>query len=149
MLDDLLKTFDLTRQDGVMILVWIGVFLAICKLLEQYFFAPYLALIEAREKATEGAKDEAHKVAAQAQELSKQYEAKLFEHKVKVMSRRNELLGAARTEANQIVDQAEKQAQSEVLAARKELAQKIAAISAGAPKQAAELADFLVKRVGA
>ena len=147
MIEEVLKTFELNPQDASMILIWGVTFIFVWKLLDKYFFSPYLALLAAREAATEGARNEAQDVAAQAEKLNSQYETRIFEHRVKVMARRNDMLATARKEAAQIAENAEKQAQSEVSAARVELAKQVEALRAEAPRQAAELAEVLVRKV--
>lgn len=147
-MDEILKTFELTQTDAVMIVVWALIFLVITKLLNKFFFAPYLALLEAREAATKGASDSAREITAEAERLNKEYEQSIFEERVKVMNVRNESLSAARAQSTQIIEKAEKEAQASTSTFRHELNQKIALLSQRSPQEAANLAEELVRRVG-
>ena len=63
----ILKNFDLVPLDVVMIAVWAALFVLLWQLLARFFFAPFLALTEAREAATTGAESGATAVRRSAE----------------------------------------------------------------------------------
>ena len=144
---EFLKTFDLTQTDAIMIVVWLFAFVVIWKLLAQYFFLPYLKLIEAREAASSGANDLAQEKNKKADQLQKDYEKRLLEEKVKVLNVRTQQLTAAKREAQTILESAEKEAQAFTAKSRDELKTRMASVTRNVPTEAEALANLLIDKI--
>ena len=146
-MEALLKTFDLTLVDGYMIPVVSVLFVFLWRSLSKELFFPYLALIEAREQATLGAEKEAQEAQDRARNSREEYERKLGEARRAAIEQKLSLVHQARLEADRIRKKAEEEAQSYLLAVRKEIAREVEEAKKNAPRLAQELVADLLERV--
>jgi F-type H+-transporting ATPase subunit b len=136
--------FDLTF---VAQLVLFATFLVVMK---PMLFDPLLRVFEEREKRTEGAKDEARAMDAEAGELAKKYEAELEKVRQAASAEREaeraktakieaQMMAEARAEVAKVLDEGKARIQAEVTELRKEL-------EASRPALAAEIASRMLGR---
>jgi F-type H+-transporting ATPase subunit b len=108
--------------------------------LRSVVFKPVLAVLEARETATDGAKDEARDLEAQAKEKLSNFEAEMTRVRVELAADRDklrrdgatlerELLARARTDADAILDDAAKAIASESSKVRSDMQTKVPALA--------------------
>lgn len=119
-------------------------------LLKPILFDPLLRLFEAREKRTEGAREEAREMDAEAAELIARYEAELEQVRREAAEERDQLreqtskleaaiLGEARARAADILARGEARIEEEAAALRKQL-------EGERPRVAAEIASRVLGR---
>ncbi|MCB0310956.1 MAG: ATP synthase F0 subunit B [Bdellovibrionales bacterium] len=146
-MEQLLKTFDLTTLDALMILSSCVLFFILWSFLDRFVFSPYLKLIEARESVTTGAKQEAAEMAKRAGNLDRQYEELMTAERVRLMEVKLAALSQAKLEGAQILKSAESEAQRLTLEARESLEKLYTSIKADVPKQAEDLADEISQKI--
>ncbi|WKZ57664.1 MAG: ATP synthase F0 subunit B [Bdellovibrionota bacterium] len=111
-MEGFLKIFDLTPEDGRMILVCAVLFAIFIRLLSKSLFAPFVALLDARDAASSGALSEAANAEQEAQEIDKQREHKIAVARAEFVKRKMDRIAQAKKEAEELVRQAEHQAQA-------------------------------------
>jgi len=120
-IENILETFDLTLDDGKMILVGIAVFWAYYKVASATLFTPLLRLIEARESVTEGAKQGASQLEEDALRIEQEYEDGLLHARQTAVASKLGKLAAVSKESSSIVAEAEASAKQLVVRERQEL----------------------------
>lgn len=112
--------------------IQLGVFLVMFLLLRTLLFKPVLGLIEARRRATDGRRVEAHALEEEAKQLSDEVERKLRKARKEAKAERKKLLDEARaserdiisnarSSAHALMEEAQKKAESEALQVAAEL----------------------------
>jgi F-type H+-transporting ATPase subunit b len=118
----------------------LAIFVILFFFLRSVVFKPVLAVLEARETATDGAKDEARDLEAQAKEKLSNFEAEMTRVRVELAADRDklrrdgatlerELLARARTDADAILDDAAKAIASESSKVRSDMQTKVPALA--------------------
>jgi F0F1-type ATP synthase membrane subunit b/b' len=148
-MEQILKTFDLTLLDAQMIVVWGILFTVLWQLLSNLVFKRFLTLVELRDAATTGAKEDAQKKIEQASAITVQVEDKLAEVRVAAMKQKLTELSSARTQAQQITDEAERKAQQIIEAARGDLKSRLTTLRQELEKDTEEMACSVVASVKA
>lgn len=143
-MEQLLKTFDLTMLDAQMIVVWGVLFTVLWQLLSNLVFKRFIALVELRDAATTGAKEDAQRKLEEASAITVKVEDKLAEVRVAAMKQKLSELSIARTQAQQIADDAERKAHQTIEAARGELKGRLAALRQELDKDTEEMARSVV-----
>lgn len=135
--------------DGTFFLQF-GIFVVLFLFLREVVFKPVMAVLDAREHATEGARDEARDLEARAKEKLAAFEAEMTKAKVELAAERDrlrkdgaslerELLAKARSDADQVLENATKQIAEETSVARGHIERTV-------PQLAGEIADKLLGR---
>jgi F0F1-type ATP synthase membrane subunit b/b' len=143
-MEQILKTFDLNLLDAQMIVVWAVVFTILWQLLSKLVFKRFLHLVELRDAATSGAKENAEKKIGEANSLTVQIEDRLAEVRVTAMKQKLQELSAARTHAQQLTDEAERKAQQSIESARRELKDRLVALRQELEKDTEAMARSVV-----
>ncbi len=146
--ESILKTFDLTQLDVLMIPIGVILFVAFWKILTKSFLIPYMGLIEAREKATTGVDAAAKEQIEKSERIKIEYEQKIFDVRVEAMSNRNQVVSAAKAEAQKIVEKSEAQAQEHLRSVRWEIAKKLQNIKENLNQEADKIVSEIVAKVG-
>lgn len=120
-MEAILKTFDLTLIDGYLIPVGALFFYILWKLLGKSLFMPYLALIEAREKATVGAEEDARDAENKINMHEEEYGFKISEARSQSVEKKLARIQQARVEAGRIISEAERKAEEQILKTRENL----------------------------
>jgi F-type H+-transporting ATPase subunit b len=135
--------------DGTFFLQF-GIFVALFLFLRSVVFRPVLAVLEAREHATDGARDEARDLEARAKEKLAAFESEMTKAKVELAAERDrlrkdgaglerELLAKARQDADAILGGASETMARETKAVRAHLDQTV-------PQLAGDIAEKLLGR---
>lgn len=143
----ILKTFDLVPFDVLMIGVTVVLFLLLWAGLAKGLFLPYMALLAEREASTSGAEESAATVLKSADELRREYDAKLLEARVRTLKEKAAALDVTKQQAGEVVKKAEEDAQEILRSARWEMAQKVDATKAEAFRDADRLAEQIAQKV--
>jgi F0F1-type ATP synthase membrane subunit b/b' len=143
----ILKNFDLVPFDVLMIAIWAVLFVLLWQVLGRFFFAPFLALTEAREAATTGAESGALEVRSRAEETRQEYDRKIVDARVHALKQKMELVQAAKDLAAKILDKAEAESQEILRAERWEIAQKVDSLRLEAFREADQMASLLVEKL--
>ena len=109
-------------------------------LLKKLIFDPYLATVDERERQTESTRDEAASLRAQAEETSQKYEASLESARARAAALRQTLrlegveakeesIGSARRDANEVMESAQAEIETQVDAARSALSAEVETLS--------------------
>ena len=144
---DILAIFDLTPIDGWMILVSIGVFGLFLRWWQEKIFKPFLALFEAREKATVGSTEEADSLLEKATNDLKEFDQKLHQSHVDALQKKYALVDEAKKEAVSIVKKAEDESNKLVSEARTEIAAELTRARSELSSVVEELASDIVNKV--
>ncbi len=115
---EILKMFDLTPFDVVMIGVGVAFFFVLWAILERVLFAPFLQLLETREGMTSGSEALAQEKRGEVEKVSREYEARLQQARIEAMTSQAAIIQAAQQRAQQVVEKAEGEAQEHVRAVR-------------------------------
>ena len=148
-MEEFLKTLDLVPFDLVMIAACVPLVILLWKSMERYLFAPYLAVVEAREQLTSGAIESAAQSVARAHELEVQYQNVISAARVSAVKEKSERLLRAKAEAAHVVSKAEDEAQEHLRSVRWELAQKIESLKSSAFKESDVIAGALFQKITA
>lgn len=146
-MEELLKTFDLVPIDLAMILTGAVLFVVLWQLLGPLVFKPFLALIEAREAATLGAGDQARRDLAESERVTNHYRAMIDDARAEATRAKLVVVDRAKTEADQIVATAEKEARERIELARAETEKHAEALSRNLDADVDTLAQDLVARL--
>lgn len=111
------------------------------------FFGPFLKLIESRESSTEGAKELAVKLNAEAAEKEALYAERISNTRKQAAVAKDKILQDARVQAAAIVDAARKKAKERVEQGREQLESGIAADQKNMLAQADAVAKMFVEKL--
>jgi len=115
---EILKMFDLTPFDVVMIGVGVAFFFVLWAVLERVLFAPYLQLLETRESMTSGSEALAHEKRGEVEKVTREYDARIQQARIEAMTSQAAIIQKAQQRAQQIVEKAEGEAQEHVRTTR-------------------------------
>lgn len=146
-MEEALKVFDLTMIDAYMIGVVSILFVFFWRAMERVLFKPYLKLIEAREKATVGAEEEATAAYTQAEVGEREYDAKILEARRSAMEKKLAVLAKAKIEADKIAHDATAESEKILAAARGEIRAEADTARTQLNDQAQSLANDLVAKL--
>lgn len=135
--------------DGTFFLQF-GIFVVLFFVLRSLVFGPVMAVLDAREHATDGAKDEARDLESRAKEKLAAFEAEMTKAKVELAAERDrmrkdgaelerELLTKARADADKILEDASRTIAEESRVVRGHMATSV-------PQLAGEIAEKLLGR---
>lgn len=141
------NTFDLTPEDLKMIPISGIGFLVFCWLMQKFFFARVIALIETREAMTEGAQSSAQDLLQKAEDLQKEAEQKLFDARLAGAQAKMATLNKARSEAQSISDGAQARTAEQLKIGRGEIEARSAELESQLLSQLSQLTDTAVKKV--
>ena len=146
-MEGILKTFDLTMIDGIMIPICCLLFFVLWRGLDKFLFSPYLKLFEARELLTTGAVAHSQSLESRANELSHEYEAKMVDARMAAMKLKLELTNKAKLEASAILEKAEQDAKQVVSKAREAIASSAGSANASVGADSSRMIDLIVQKV--
>ena len=146
-MEGILKTFDLAPLDVPMIVIGGLAFVVFYLLMRRSVFGPFLALVEAREAATEGATASASADLKKAAGLELEFEEKILEARVAALNEKSKKLETARKEASAILSAAEAKAQSILKDEREKLQTNIEALRAETMGRAEDLVTVIVSKL--
>lgn len=146
-MNTILKTFDLMPADPMMIVVCAVLFVVFSKALSKTLFAPYLDLIEKRERETVGQESLASDKLKRVAQISELLEKKIVEVRIDSVKKKNEELKKARDRAAQISEKAEASAQEQLRNARWEVAQNMDRYKEETLRDADQMARVVVDRL--
>jgi F-type H+-transporting ATPase subunit b len=139
--------FSLTAQDAQMIPFGALFFVGLWLLLGRFVFKPFLALVEARERATSGAVDAAKEKIAQANELRQSYEQKIGAVRLEAVRQKLDVVAAAKKSAAHVAEEAERNAQEALKQGRANIARDVAEVRNRSLADADNLAEMIVQKV--
>ena len=93
-----------------MIFVGTILFVLLWRGLGKWVFAPYIDLVEARERATSGAKENAKQLKSDAERITQEYEKRLFEARMEGTKEKLVILDNAKKQASTLIHKAEDEA---------------------------------------
>ncbi len=146
-MEDVLKQFDLSSLDALMIVVGAFLFVTLWQLAARYLFGPYLKLVEAREAATSGAVDTIRNKKNQIESARVSYERVVTEGRVAAMKEKLAAVSAAKKEAAQITEKAEKEAHEALKQGRTALQGELDALRQESLKHVDSLAQGIVSKI--
>lgn len=127
--------------------VQIVLFLALLFLLRRLLFTPFIALLEEREKKTEGAKGEATALTAEGERLRAEYESAVTQARAQGAALKEGTLQEAQRAREQILTQAREQAAGKLVAVREEVRNEMAKARQFAAREADEIARQMAEKV--
>ena len=127
--------------------VQIVLFLALLFLLRRLLFAPFLALLEEREKKTEGARGEAAALMAEGERLRADYESAITQAGNQGAALKEGILQEARGRRERILAEAREQATARLTMVREEVRQEMAKARQFAAREAEEIARQMAEKV--
>ena len=127
--------------------VQIVLFLALLFLLRRLLFTPFLALLDEREKKTEGAKSAAAALTAEGERLRADYESAITQARDQGAASKVGILQEARSGRERILAQAREQAASRLAAVREEVRQEMAKARQFAAREAEAIARQMAEKV--
>lgn len=146
-LADALKVFDLTLLDAQMILVFCGLFPGLLWLLSHGIIRPHLAVIEARESATEGATDAAAVQLEEAARIDNEFELRMAEVRAAVLKEKQAEIARAKEHAREVLAAAERDAQRIGTAAKEAAEKELDSLRTDLLVKVPHLAGLLVERI--
>lgn len=144
-----LKVFDLTPQDGQMIVIGAVVFFLFWRIVAALVFKPFLALYEEREALTSGAAESSKHLLDEASAINARSEELVHNARVAAMSDKIQALTAAKKEAAKTAELAESEVQEMVRNARWEREQNTAQTRQKVLSDAETLAKDVVSKLTA
>jgi F0F1-type ATP synthase membrane subunit b/b' len=146
-MESLLKMFSLTVQDAQMIPFGALFFIVLWLSLSRFVFKPYLALIEARERATSGAVDSIREKLARAAELRQGVEQKIGTERFAAVKQKLETISVAKQSATRVVEEAEIAAQTTLKEGRAQIARDVETVRTRTIGEADGLAEMIVQKL--
>lgn len=146
-MEALLKTFDLTLMDGMMVPIVAVFFVIFWWTLRSVLFDPFLNLIETRERLTDGALTTANDVKSNTAQILEEYNSRIFNARAENMKSKLTDVANAKAEASQIIQKAEDEVQELVRNERWQIQQNISELRKSVLGEADSLAKTLVEKV--
>lgn len=137
------QQFGLDQTLGIQI----AVFLAAYFLLTQFYFKPFLKIIEARHRATTKNKAEAEAATEKAREMLEQYQFAIREERKTAKKQLEDALSEAKKEEEKLLTAARAEARDIALGAAQELAKQEAGIRSSIAKDVEALSAQLASKV--
>lgn len=132
---------------AVQVLFQIVVLLLLWAILSKLLFKPFLALVEEREKRTEGLKAAAAALTAEAERLRADYETAIRQASEEGAAAKETLLDEARRTREQLLAQARAEAAERLTAVRQEIQKEMQQGRAQALQEAAAIARQMAEKV--
>ena len=132
---------------AVQVLFQIVVLLLLWAILSKLLFKPFLALVEEREKRTEGLKAAAAALTAEAERLRADYESAIRQASEEGAAAKETLLDEARRTREQLLAQARAEAAERLTAVRQEIQKEMQQGRAQALQEAAAIARQMAEKV--
>ena len=127
--------------------VQIVFFLALLFLLRRLLFTPFVALLEEREKKTEGAKSEATALMAEGERLRAEYESAVAQARDQGAALKEGIVQEARSGRERILAQAREQAAARLTIVREEIRQEMIKARQFAARETEEIARQMAEKV--
>jgi F-type H+-transporting ATPase subunit b len=137
----------LKLEPGWLALVLIAVFLPLVPVLDALLFRPIFAVLDARQEKTEGTRQRAARISAEAEEILARYERSVRDVREDAEQERKRRLLEARQEASREADAARAEAEREIERARAEVSAELARARVELRTQAADIARAAAERV--
>lgn len=122
-------------------------FLALLFLLRRLLFTPFIALLEEREKKTEGTKGEATALMAEGERLRAEYESAVAQARDQGAALKEGILQEARSGRERIVTQAREQAAGKLAAVREEVRQEMGKARQFTAREAEAIARQMAEKI--
>lgn len=132
---------------AVQVLFQIVVLLLLWAILSKLLFKPFLALVEQREKRTEGLKAAAAALTAEAERLRADYESAIRQASEEGAAAKEQLLDEARRTREQLLNQSRAEAAERLTAVRQEIQREIQQGRAQALSEAEGIARQMAEKV--
>jgi F-type H+-transporting ATPase subunit b len=132
---------------AVQVLFQIVVLLLLWAILSKLLFKPFLALVEEREKRTEGLKAAAAALTAEAERLRADYESAIRQASEDGAAAKETILDEARRTREQLLGQARAEAAERLTAVRQEIQKEMQQGRAQALQEAAGIARQMAEKV--
>ncbi|HTM11002.1 MAG TPA: ATP synthase F0 subunit B [Verrucomicrobiae bacterium] len=132
---------------AVQVLFQIVVLLLLWAILSKLLFKPFLALVEEREKRTEGLKAAAAALTAEAERLRADYESAIRQASEEGAAAKETILDEARRTREQLLGQARAEAAERLTAVRQEIQKEMQQGRAQALQEAAGIARQMAEKV--
>ena len=117
---------QVTQHSVTLVLCQIAIFLMLFVLLKRLWFAPVAAVLQERERRSEGALAEARQMHARAEELRSGHAKALEQARLEARHEVQELWRTAEAEQQRLLDEAHEDAERTMLEARAQIAQDVA-----------------------
>ena len=140
-------TFKLTTEDVYMIPVGAVLFFLFWRAMDRYLFAPHLALIEAREEATQGAESSASELIEEAEKLTGEFDTSLTEARVEGVQEKLEKISTAKTAAQNTLNSSTHKAQEQLSNASEKAASDLVKVREGLSGEVDQMAELLVEKL--
>ena len=127
--------------------VQIVFFLALLFLLRRLLFTPFVALLEEREKKTEGTKGEATALMAEGERLRADYESRITQARDQGAALKEGILQEGRGSRERLLAQAREQAAGKLAAVREEVRKELEQARQFAAREAEEIARQMAEKV--
>lgn len=131
----------------VTVLVQIVFFLALWFVLSKLLFKPYIALVEEREKKTDGLKAAAAALTAEAERLRAEYESAIRKATEEGAAAKEAILQEARATRERLLAEARAQAANRLAAVREEIKKELQRGRTEAGAQAAVIAGQMAEKI--
>lgn len=145
-METILTFLNLTNLDAEMIPVGVVLFTIFVFSLGRFVVAPFVALVEAREEATEGAERSAQSNIDEAEIIERNYESQIIEERIASEKAKAQQIAKAKTEAARIIERAESQAREQARRSKEELEEYVSGLRKAAMQEAANLSRLMVEK---
>jgi F-type H+-transporting ATPase subunit b len=117
---------QVTQHSVTLVLCQVALFLVLFVILKRLWFKPVAAVLQERERRSEGALAEARAMHVRVEELRAQHAKALEQARLEARHEVQELWRAAETEQQRLIDEAQTEAERTLVVARAEIAGDIA-----------------------
>lgn len=145
-MEEFLKNFSLFPRDAIAIPLMALVFAVFWRVFGSTVISRHLALLEAREKASLGARDGADQNLSSAAKLNDEFEQKLSSERISIAKSLEPKISSARAEAARIVESAEAEALTLIETTRSSIVAEQAKLLEVIEKDADSLASTISER---
>ena len=134
-------------ENAVQVVFQIVVLLLLWAILNRLLFKPFLALVEQREKRTEGLKAAAAALTAEAERLRADYESAIRQANEEGSAAKEAILDEARRTREQLLNQSRAEAAEHLASARREIQNEMTAAREQALREAEVIARQMAEKV--
>ena len=143
----MVETFDLQRIEIQLIPVGAILFFLFWKLMDKKVFSPFLALVEAREKATAGSLVDADKIYKQATDVAEKTEAEILQARKDAVKIKNEKILEAKIKVDNSIKDFEQEMLTRLLESRNHLELEVDKINQDLNSSQETLANEIVEKI--
>lgn len=142
-----LEIFPASREDLLILLGLIALFLLLVRPANRLLFAPLLDMLDARDRMIAGEREKAQELNSRGDLLKERYEGEVFAARNQADALREEVLGAARVEQGALLEAARGDTEQEITRSRAQLANSVQRTGAELQGESEHLARDIAAQV--